>query len=205
MSSQNELINDLENIVGEYTDQKDYEKLIEANPKVHTVDKLLLKKAKEIPESFLNKAIEAFKAAKEYQDFVKARNEEYKKEKGKDFETYNINPEKIVIILLQSNSNYPEEKIDDIDYEYIDEQIARIFGAWKDLFFNHAIYEILGSLQAYHPEFADKIKTFLDRVKGEDLFGEAVKIYKLKDKLYYDTDPFDMKIFRSILIELMQK
>jgi hypothetical protein len=64
---QNNLIPNLEDIVGDYTEIKDYEKLIENNPKVHTVEKLKSKITENIPINDLNIFSAAYKVANEYE------------------------------------------------------------------------------------------------------------------------------------------
>ena len=49
------LPNVLENIVGEYTDEKDYKNLIKFNPKVHTSEKLVCKQLTNVPEDTIIK------------------------------------------------------------------------------------------------------------------------------------------------------
>jgi hypothetical protein len=74
---QNNLISDLENIVGDYTEIKDYEKLIENNPKVHTVEKLRSKITENIPINDLNIISAAYKVAKNWNGKSKELDKDY--------------------------------------------------------------------------------------------------------------------------------
>jgi hypothetical protein len=60
------LIPDLENIVGDYTEEKEYVKLIELNPNTHNLPKLKAKIVENVPIIHLSIISAAYKAASEW-------------------------------------------------------------------------------------------------------------------------------------------
>ena len=66
MGDLNNLIPELENIVGEYSATDDYKKLHLLNPNIHTHDKLILKQLSHIPENDLLLYSEMYKLALEF-------------------------------------------------------------------------------------------------------------------------------------------
>jgi hypothetical protein len=67
---QKNLIPDLENIIGDYTDKKDYPKLINANPSVHNLPKLKSKIVENIPVDDLSIIAAAYRVANKWDDEV---------------------------------------------------------------------------------------------------------------------------------------
>ena len=64
------LIPELENLVGEYTDVDDYKKLNTLDSKIHTHDKLLLKQLSDVPVESLLRYREMYNLAKKFNETV---------------------------------------------------------------------------------------------------------------------------------------
>ena len=75
---------DLESIVGEYTDQKDYQTLIQYNPEVHNLRKLKTNLVQDLPISYLEQVKYAYERALHYKEEMKGK----------------INPEAIATLIL---------------------------------------------------------------------------------------------------------
>lgn len=71
-----ELIPDLETIVGQFSDQKTYQDLIQIDPKTHTYDKLIVQESKSIP---INDTLTLFNSYKIAVELIKA-NEDLRNE-----------------------------------------------------------------------------------------------------------------------------
>jgi hypothetical protein len=101
MDNINNLIPELENIVGDYTDETDYKKLIQLDPKIHTHDKLLIKQLSDVPVDVLLQYREMYNLALQFNTFIKQR--------------YYLSPEYLVSIFLRFQILYPEfETISDL-------------------------------------------------------------------------------------------
>lgn len=75
---------DLESIVGEYTDQKDYQTLIQYNPEVHNLRKLKANLVQDLPISYLEQVKYAYERALHYKEEMKGK----------------INPEAVAALIL---------------------------------------------------------------------------------------------------------
>ena len=94
MDNLNNLIPELENIVGDYTDETDYKKLIQLDSKIHTHDKLLLKQLSDVPTDLLLQYREMYNLALQFNKTVE--------------QTYYLSPEYLTNMLMRFKGFYPK-------------------------------------------------------------------------------------------------
>jgi len=93
MDNLNNLIPELENIVGDYTDETDYKKLIQLDPKIHSHDKLLIKQLSDVPVDLLLEYREMYNLALQFNE-------------TNTFDYY-LSPQYLTGLFIQFKSLYP--------------------------------------------------------------------------------------------------